>query len=88
MTVPSPPSPGRFRLLGDQGFVYYRRHSSQRAAPTTAHKQNVRFGSLADMCSALADVRFVPITDITPLIRSFLRAGEVCVIGNYLALGN
>ncbi len=27
---------------------------------------NVRFGSKADMCSALGDVRFVPIADILP----------------------
>ena len=29
---------------------------------------NVRFGSKADMCSALGDVRFVPIADITALL--------------------
>jgi hypothetical protein len=28
---------------------------------------NVRFGSKADMCGALADVRFVPIADITKM---------------------
>ena len=28
----------------------------------------------ADMCSATRHVRFVPITDITPLIRSFLKS--------------
>ena len=37
---------------------------------------NVRFGSKADMCSAQADVRFVPIADIAPFTRSPRRAGE------------
>ena len=30
-------------------------------------RMNVRFGSKADMCSALGDVRFVPIADIAHL---------------------
>ena len=32
---------------------------------------NVRFGSKADICSALAHVRFVPIADISTLICLF-----------------
>ena len=39
---------------------------------TRWRKLNVRFGSKADMCSALVDVRFVPIADIP--------RGELCVI--------
>jgi hypothetical protein len=31
---------------------------------------NVRFGSKADMCSALGDVRFVPIADIEEALRA------------------
>ena len=31
---------------------------------------NVRFGSKADMCSAIGDVRYVPIADIARPIRS------------------
>jgi hypothetical protein len=38
-----------------------------------AKNNNVGFGSKADMCSALGNVRFVPIADITPLIRSSAR---------------
>ena len=30
---------------------------------------NVRFGSKADMCSALGHLRFVPIADIRPLFK-------------------
>ena len=39
--------------------------------------RNVRFGSKADMCSALGDVRFVPEADIEPLsFDHFVGAGE------------
>jgi hypothetical protein len=31
---------------------------------TTAHRQNVRFGSKADICSAKGHVRFTPNSDI------------------------
>ena len=38
---------------------------------------NVRFGSKADMCSALGDVRIVPIADIFSLVahRPFIYKG-------------
>ena len=44
--------------------------------PRIAEPTNVRFGSKADMCTALGDVRFVPIADIPSFIRSLGRAGE------------
>jgi hypothetical protein len=36
----------------------------------TLVRSNVRFGSQADMCSALGDVRFVPKADILAFTRS------------------
>ena len=39
-------------------------------------KPYVRFGSKADMCSAQADVRFVPIADMTWFIRLSGRRGR------------
>ena len=39
-------------------------------AGPTLYRSRVRFGSQADMCSAQGDVRFVPIADIAPFIRS------------------
>ena len=43
-------------------------------APQRNSPFNVRFGSKADMCSAQADVCFVPIADIAPKKRDRLAA--------------
>ena len=37
-------------------------------AAMAASSGHVRFGSKADMCSALGDVRFVPIADMQPSV--------------------
>ena len=39
-------------------------------------ERHVRFGSKADMCSAQADVRLVPIADIAPLFDHFVGATD------------
>jgi hypothetical protein len=40
-------------------------------------RRDVRYGSKADMCSAQADVRFVPIADIQQLTAYFLMRGLI-----------
>ena len=52
--------------------------------------RDVRFGSKADMCSALADVRFVPIADIATFTRSLrqlprdaIRYGDAKCLGSF-----
>jgi hypothetical protein len=51
---------------------------------------DVRFGSKADMCSALGDVCFVPIADIASLFDPSIRAisNWRCSEADSLALGD
>ena len=55
-------------------------HVSPNLESVSGSSGDVRFGSKADMCSALADVRFVPIADIHYLIRSLRRHAAIAPV--------
>jgi len=51
-------------------------------------RRNVRFGSKADMCSALGDVRFVPIADMGGISQQIASACPISHRSALRALGN
>ena len=59
------------RVMLTQGFP--RQHTS--GFNQSTGRADVRFGSKADMCSALADVRFVPCADIAARLLNHLDGG-------------